>query len=151
MALSLFCLRLPLPVLPSPLSDGRRSRMSTLDLQVIRFLGEGTGGKVYLVKDQLSRARIALKVVAKQGKNDHALSVVLKERRIAEKLSDSPWFVELWAAWGDQRNFYIAMVSSVPLLLTYSDAHRQAYLSNRLGQRDAQMRDDRTQIGRAHV
>ncbi|KAF8884739.1 kinase-like domain-containing protein [Gymnopilus junonius] len=100
-----------LPPLQSSFAPNVRPQMSTLDLHVIRFLGEGTSGKVYLVNDQLSRATIALKVVPKEGKNDHVLGVVLKERKIAEKLSDSPWFVGLWASWGDTRNLYIAMIA----------------------------------------
>ncbi|KAF8877649.1 kinase-like domain-containing protein [Gymnopilus junonius] len=100
-----------LPPLQSSFAPNVRPQMSTLDLHVIRFLGEGTSGKVYLVNDELSRATIALKVVPKEGKNDHVLGVVLKERKIAEKLSDSPWFVGLWASWGDTRNLYIAMIA----------------------------------------
>ena len=81
-----------------------------MDLRVVRFLGEGTSGKVFFVKDRISNAKLALKVVPKAGKSEYTLSVVVDERDIMEKLSDSPWFVNLWASWHDSANLYIAMV-----------------------------------------
>lgn len=84
--------------------------MNTADLQVLRFLGEGTSGKVYLVKDRMSKVKLALKVIPKKGRNDYAQNAVVKERNIAVKLANSPWFVNIWAAWHDQLHFYIAMV-----------------------------------------
>ncbi|KAF8157212.1 kinase-like domain-containing protein [Crassisporium funariophilum] len=83
--------------------------MGTLDLRVLRFLGEGTSGTVYLVKDRISRAKLALKVIPKRGRNEYSLNIVVKERNLAAKLADCPWFVNMWAAWHDQAHFYIAM------------------------------------------
>jgi hypothetical protein len=80
------------------------------DLGVIRFLGEGTSGKVYFVKDRISKAKLALKVVPKAGKSEYTLNVLVEERELMEKLSDSPWFVNLWGSWHDSANLYIAMV-----------------------------------------
>ena len=80
------------------------------DLNIIRFLGEGTSGKVYFVKDRISNAKLALKVVPKAGKSEYTLNVVVDERELMEKLSDSPWFVNLWGSWHDTTNLYIAMV-----------------------------------------
>jgi len=84
--------------------------MNIKDIQILRFLGEGTSGKVYYVKDRVTKVKSALKVVPKNDKNEYTLSVVIQERFIAENLSDSPWFVNLWAAWHDDANLYIAMV-----------------------------------------
>ena len=84
--------------------------MNTADLQVVRFLGKGTSGKVYLVRDSISKVKLALKVIPKKGRNEYALNTILKERNVSVKLSDSPWFVNIWAAWHDQLHFYIAMV-----------------------------------------
>jgi len=81
-----------------------------MNFRVIRFLGEGTSGKVFFVKDRISNARLALKVVPKVGKSEYTLNVVVEERNMMEKLSDSPWFVKLWASWHDSANLYIAMV-----------------------------------------
>ncbi|KAF8811639.1 kinase-like protein, partial [Phlegmacium glaucopus] len=83
--------------------------MNAADLQVLRFLGEGTSGKVYLVKDRIPKINLALKVIPKKGRNDYAQKAILKERDISVKLADSPWFVNIWAAWHDQLHFYIAM------------------------------------------
>ncbi len=84
--------------------------MDAADMKVLRFLGEGTSGKVYFVKDQISRARVALKVVEKKDKNDYTLSVIVQEVDILRMLSDSPWFVNLYGSWHDHYNMYIAMV-----------------------------------------
>ncbi|KAJ3517698.1 hypothetical protein NLJ89_g326 [Agrocybe chaxingu] len=94
---------------PTPLPPARTTIMNVGDFSIIRFLGEGTSGKVYYVKDRISRAKAALKVIPKEDKNEYALGVVLQEREISEKLSDSPWFVGLWASWHDRANLYIAM------------------------------------------
>ena len=84
--------------------------MDAADMKVLRFLGEGTSGKVYFVKDQISRARVALKVVEKKDKNDYTLSIIVQEVDILRMLSDSPWFVNLYGSWHDHDNMYIAMV-----------------------------------------
>ncbi|CAA7268655.1 unnamed protein product [Cyclocybe aegerita] len=97
------------PSHPILLPPARTTNMNVADFSIIRFLGEGTSGKVYYVKDRISRAKVALKVIPKEDKNECALGVVLQEREICEKLSDSPWFVGLWASWHDQANLYIAM------------------------------------------
>ncbi|KAF8960428.1 kinase-like domain-containing protein [Flammula alnicola] len=81
------------------------------DIKIIRFLGEGTTGQVYFVKDRISKARVALKVVPKEGKNDYTLSVIQQERDISQKLSDSPWFVNLYCSWHDHDHMYIAMTA----------------------------------------
>jgi len=95
------------------------------DLSVIRFLGEGTSGKVYFVKDRISKAKLALKVVPKAGKSEYTLNVLVEERELMEKLSDSPWFVNLWGSWHDSANLYIAMVSRRFYSSTLFRAHIQ--------------------------
>ena len=103
----------PIQTLESPrvsTTDGPRV-LDVKDLSVIRFLGEGTSGKVYFVKDRISKAKLALKVVPKAGKSEYTLNVLVEERELMEKLSDSPWFVNLWGSWHDSANLYIAMVS----------------------------------------
>lgn len=92
-----------------PAPSGRRV-MDTEDMKIIRFLGEGTTGKVYFAKDQVSRARVALKVVEKKDKNEYTLSTIVQEVDILERLSDSPWFVQLYSSWHDRDYMYIAMV-----------------------------------------
>ncbi|PPQ68737.1 hypothetical protein CVT24_007564 [Panaeolus cyanescens] len=98
-------------------------RMSTSDLQFIRFLGNGTSGQVFQVKDRVSKVKMALKIIRKHDRCDeYTRKVILKERILFEKLADSPWFVHLWASWHDHDNFYFAMVSF--LLITYPDRAR---------------------------
>jgi len=94
--------------------------MKTSDLQILRFLGEGTNGQVCLAVDTGSKTetQVALKAIFKRGRVRKQLAVVLRERDVHAKLVDSPWFVKMLAAWHDRRQFYIAMVSFPFLFLT---------------------------------
>lgn len=98
--------------LPHQEARYRPRRMSTSDLYFVRFLGNGTSGQVFQVKDQVSKVKLALKIIRKHDQCDeYTQKVILKERVIFEKLIDSPWFVHLSASWHDHDNFYFAMVS----------------------------------------
>ena len=119
----------PIHILEPPLprfftTNGPRV-LDVKDLSVIRFLGEGTSGKVYFVKDRISKAKLALKVVPKAGKSEYTLNVLVEERELMEKLSDSPWFVNLWGSWHDSANLYIAMVGRHFYSSTLFRAHVQ--------------------------
>ncbi|KAF4617544.1 hypothetical protein D9613_005775 [Agrocybe pediades] len=94
---------------PSSLVPDIRRTMDIWDMQFLEVLGEGGSGKVYHVRDRVSRVRVALKVVEKEGKPTEVLEVLADERFTAEKLTNSPWFVNMWASWHDDANFYIAM------------------------------------------
>ncbi|KAF9479500.1 kinase-like protein [Pholiota conissans] len=96
------------PCSPPPFPSRPRT-IYAADMRVIRFLGEGTTGKVYFVKDSVSKAKVALKVITKEDKTDYALSTIVQEFEISAKLSDSPWFVKLYASWHDHDHMYIAM------------------------------------------
>ncbi|KAF9561777.1 kinase-like protein [Agrocybe pediades] len=85
--------------------------MDIRDMQLLQVLGEGGSGKVYHVRDRVSREKMALKVVEKEGKPEEVLEVWAEERFMAEKLSDSPWFVNMLASWHDNANLYIAMTA----------------------------------------
>lgn len=101
-----------------PAYSGSRM-MDAADMKLLRFLGEGTSGKVYFVKDQISRAKVALKVVEKKDKNAYTLSIIVQEVDILKMLSDSPWFVNLYGSWHDSDNMYIAMVSYHPSFFSH--------------------------------
>jgi hypothetical protein len=102
---------------PSPAFSGGPRIMDATDMKVLRFLGEGTTGKVYFVKDNISNAKVALKVITKEGKNEYTLNTIVQEFEISEKLADSPWFIKLYASWHDHDHMYIAMVRILVLVL----------------------------------
>ncbi|KAF9558597.1 kinase-like protein [Agrocybe pediades] len=85
--------------------------MNIQDMPILRFLGEGTSGKVHYVKHRTTKVKSALKVVPKAGRSEFAIGAVIEERSVVEKLVDSPWFVNLLAAWHDDTNLYIAMTA----------------------------------------
>ncbi|KAF9523456.1 kinase-like domain-containing protein [Crepidotus variabilis] len=80
-----------------------------LIFQVLRFLGAGTSGQVYLTQERISKTKCALKIVTKAGKSEEHLDCFLEERDIHEKLHDSIWFAFLWGSWHDQSKIYLAM------------------------------------------
>lgn len=99
---------------PSPAFSGGPRVMDATNMKVLRFLGEGTTGKVYFVKDNISKAKVALKVITKESKNEYTLNTIVQEFEISEKLADSPWFITLYASWHDHDHMYIAMVCALP-------------------------------------
>ncbi|KAF9472396.1 hypothetical protein BDN70DRAFT_938225 [Pholiota conissans] len=51
------------------LSPVVQEMMDAADMMVIWVLGEDTTGKVYYVKDNIAKAKVALKVIMKEGQN----------------------------------------------------------------------------------
>ncbi|PFH50291.1 hypothetical protein AMATHDRAFT_4107 [Amanita thiersii Skay4041] len=79
------------------------------DFTLLKFIGEGACGAVYLVNDNVGSNKLALKVVDKTRlKYDYEYRMLIKEQKTLRKLTDSPWFMTLEASWHDERNFYLA-------------------------------------------
>lgn len=92
-------------------------RMKTADLKVLRFLGEGTSGRVYMVRDTVTDMKMALKVVEKAEFNDLGLKTLVKERTTLQALEGLACVSQLHAAWHDDLFFYFAMVCFFLLFL----------------------------------
>jgi len=88
------------------------------DLKILLPLGKGAHGRVYSVRDLVTKENMALKVVPKLGMRGHGLHIqaLLAEQKALSFLSESPWFLTLNASWSDTNNFYFAMVCSVCLM-----------------------------------
>lgn len=77
---------------------------------MIKVLGKGASGQVYLTQDKVTSERRALKVVPNAGKNARAIAGLLEEQAILRTVEGSPWLLSLDASWHDTKNFYFLMV-----------------------------------------
>lgn len=86
-------------------------RMKVGDLKFIRLIGQGSSGKVFLVRDQISKRKLALKVIPKSDELEgEILSLLFSERALLRANEGCPWTLGLEASWTDSLNYYIATV-----------------------------------------
>jgi serine/threonine protein kinase len=78
---------------------------------VLKLLSFGGTSRVFLVQEKVTSRLQALKVIGKDGHDEH-LEDVLSEQRIQAKLSarDDEHFLPLVASWHDGNNFYLVTV-----------------------------------------
>ncbi|KAF8628703.1 hypothetical protein AX17_005926 [Amanita inopinata Kibby_2008] len=80
------------------------------DFACLKFIGQGASGTVYLVHDNVSKNKLALKVIEKHRlRYECDFQALLREQRVLRKLSDYPWFITMEASWHDRNNFYLAL------------------------------------------
>ncbi|KAJ3220714.1 hypothetical protein HK099_004064 [Clydaea vesicula] len=87
----------------------RRTRMRVTNFQIIKQVGQGGYGQVFLARKKDDQNICALKKMSKQlllklGEVQH----ILTERDILTR-TDSPWLVKLFYAFQDSQNVYLAM------------------------------------------
>lgn len=82
--------------------------------EVVKFIGGGTYGKVYLTKDRITGVKAAVKVIKKSALSFMTIDAAVEEKAALLSLRDSPWFTHLEASWHDDANFYLATVCSPP-------------------------------------
>ncbi|KAI0313763.1 kinase-like domain-containing protein [Amylostereum chailletii] len=84
---------------------------STADFKVLRVLGKGTYGQVFLVRDRRTRAKFALKVVDKSifQKQKLGPKQVLLEQRAMRATTTARGFVQLHASWHDDAYYYFLL------------------------------------------
>jgi Protein kinase domain len=80
------------------------------DLHILKLLGSGASGAVYLARAKGTHKLFALKVIKKQGRCAAAIAGTVYEQHIQTIVSDQHYFVSLEASWHDENNFYLAMV-----------------------------------------
>ncbi|KAF8221275.1 kinase-like protein [Tricholoma matsutake] len=80
------------------------------DLHILHTLGQGTFGCVYSVRDKVSNATLALKVMKKTRLSKAGFELIVSEQRILRKTQGSPWFLSLEASFHDTENFYLLML-----------------------------------------
>ncbi|KAL1741391.1 kinase-like domain-containing protein [Schizophyllum fasciatum] len=101
----------------SSLSPDRKaddaSHLHIDDLEILKLLGAGRTGKVFLARHRRTNQLLALKVIPKATLTPKDLSAVIREQRILKDLAlaskDYPHFVRLVASCHDTGNFYLAM------------------------------------------
>lgn len=86
--------------------------LSINDFDIIKLIGKGASGQVYLVRDLKTNEKRAMKVIPKAGMRMHSISSIRQEQAILRLLTEtgSPWFLKLDASFHDTRNFYLIFV-----------------------------------------
>ncbi|KAG5650593.1 hypothetical protein H0H81_011711 [Sphagnurus paluster] len=86
------------------------SRVMTLsDLQLLKVLGKGASGQVYMVKDKVTSERRALKVVPNAKLGAGEIATLLEEQFVLKGLGSAPFLMSLDASFYDTKNFYLIL------------------------------------------
>ncbi|KAJ3806547.1 kinase-like domain-containing protein, partial [Lentinula lateritia] len=86
-------------------------RMDLVDLDMVKLINTGGSGKVYLVRDNIDRQHLALKVIPKSRNVFHCnRTKVTTEKNIHSFLTmeSDAFFLPLVATWSDRENYYLA-------------------------------------------
>jgi serine/threonine protein kinase len=87
-----------------------KSPMTLRDFNPLEMIGEGTYGKVWLVKHLQSKTYMAMKVQDKSCFTQvYQVNTVVREREILAGLKNSPFLVKYLGAFQDERRLYILM------------------------------------------
>ncbi|KAL1695547.1 kinase-like domain-containing protein [Schizophyllum commune] len=96
-----------------PLTKDTARQLVIGDLDILKLLGTGRTGKVFLARHRATDQLLALKIIPKASLSPKELSSALREQRILKNLAtatkDRLLFVRLLASWHDTENFYLAM------------------------------------------
>ncbi|KAI5890590.1 kinase-like protein [Schizophyllum commune H4-8] len=83
------------------------------DFGILKLLGTGRTGKVFLARHRETEQLLALKVIPKDSLSPKDFSSALREQRILKTLATAAngrlLFVRVLASWHDTENFYLAM------------------------------------------
>ncbi|KAG6865620.1 hypothetical protein C0991_000907 [Blastosporella zonata] len=91
------------PSAPAP-SSGTCVHSQLSDYQLLKVIGEGRTGRVFLALDRASNAPVAVKVIPKgNGKDD----IALNEQAIHSSIKNCGFSVPLLASFHDELNFYL--------------------------------------------
>ncbi|KAG6850424.1 hypothetical protein H0H93_013649, partial [Arthromyces matolae] len=74
------------------------------DFDLLKLIGKGQSGRVYLALDKASKTHVAIKVIQKRPDNH---TRILMEQEIHCSLSSSPFVLPLLASFHDTKNFYL--------------------------------------------
>jgi serine/threonine-protein kinase RIM15 len=85
-------------------------KVSLADFRVIKLIGKGGFGEVYLVEHIEKQKKMAMKVLAKSAiLNQTKMQQVLNERAVLVKSFKSPFLLSLNYSFQDQKHLYFAM------------------------------------------
>ena len=85
-------------------------RVSTEQFSVIRVLGQGSFGTVYLVEDKITRKLFALKSILKHSIETVRYPIIFMEQDILKRLAGDPAFLTLHASFEDELHFHFLTV-----------------------------------------
>jgi len=95
--------------LVAPAKSQKKGGMSLEDLDLVRILGAGTFGKVWLVSEKATKDTYALKIqVKKQLIEYNQAEGVIHEKNIMAQL-DHPFIVSLVSHWKDEDKLYMVL------------------------------------------
>lgn len=86
------------------------------DFVLVKFLGAGGFGLVFLVFDKVTRRYFALKVIEKKRMYFTFFPKMFEEQRLGRMLVGSKWAARIEGSFDDSDNFYILMVRRNSLL-----------------------------------
>ncbi|KAJ8905233.1 hypothetical protein NDN08_001741 [Rhodosorus marinus] len=82
--------------------------VSMKDFEVLKVIGKGATGAVYLAVEKATGAKVAIKVMEKSRmSNEKALKRLINERLTLELVGQNPFFVKLHSAFQSEDNLYI--------------------------------------------
>ncbi|KAG5635546.1 hypothetical protein DXG03_005362, partial [Asterophora parasitica] len=92
---------------PAPPTQGRQLNLD--DLKLVKVLGKGSSGQVYLAKDKVTKERRAVKIVPHAKLMAHDIQGLMGEVTILRRLGSAPFLLSLDASFYDTHNFYFVM------------------------------------------
>ena len=90
--------------------------LSRDDFEIIRRIGDGNNGTIFLALDVKTEHFVAVEIIEKCKLDAASCVRLFEEQHFARSLVDCPWIVGLVGSFEDSMNFYIISVSHLPLM-----------------------------------
>ena len=94
--------------------------LSRDDFEIIRRIGDGNNGTIFLALDVETEHFVAIEIIEKCKLDAASCVRLFEEQHFARSLVDCPWIVGLVGSFEDSMNFYIISVSHFPSTLILS-------------------------------
>ena len=84
--------------------------MSRDDFEIIRSIGQGTHGQLFLALNLKTESFVAVEIIEKTGLDAAACVSLFEQQRMARSLADCAWSLGMEGSFEDSMNFYIVTV-----------------------------------------